>query len=235
MSQKRNMKTVFYAFLLLCAPLLLPAQALAPDEKNALLHVEVTDFQDHPLKNETIVFKGKATHRQLSCTSDAAGKCELLLPKGDTYLISYLSFVEEKDYSEIAVPDEPGIMEATLGVQLESNRKEMYELDIRFETGSSVIRSESFPMLNRLASQMKLKPTVLISLAGHTDSEGEEAANLTLSRARAEAIKTFLLQKGITASRIKTEGFGESKPIADNGSAEGRARNRRTEVRVTQW
>jgi OmpA-OmpF porin, OOP family len=232
MKHKKSLLPLLCLFFL-SAPQLLRAQT--PPKPPVLLHVLVTDFQDHPLKNETVMLKGKTNGKEFSCTTNAAGKCDITPDKGDVYTIQYLNFVEEKEYSEIEIDNGEGTMEGQLTVQMESNSTETYELDLHFETAKATLKAESFPLLDRLASQMKLKPTVMIEVAGHTDSDGEEAANLTLSQARANAVKTYLTNKGITATRIATKGFGESKPVADNETPAGKAKNRRTELRVTQW
>jgi outer membrane protein OmpA-like peptidoglycan-associated protein len=76
-------------------------------------------------------------------------------------------------------------------------------------------------------------PTVRIEIGGHTDNVGKPADNLALSNNRAKAVVRYLISKGIAASRMTAKGYGETKPIADNSSEEGRAKNRRTELKVT--
>jgi outer membrane protein OmpA-like peptidoglycan-associated protein len=80
------------------------------------------------------------------------------------------------------------------------------------------------------AQVMRAEPTLRASLEGHTDSVGSDAYNLKLSKRRAEAVRDYLVSKGIAASRLTTEGYGESKPVASNDTAEGRAQNRRVEI-----
>jgi outer membrane protein OmpA-like peptidoglycan-associated protein len=79
---------------------------------------------------------------------------------------------------------------------------------------------------------MKLKPEMKIEISGHTDSEGDDATNLELSKNRAEAVKQYLISKGINGARVSTIGYGETKPVASNASSDGRAKNRRTEIRI---
>ena len=81
---------------------------------------------------------------------------------------------------------------------------------------------------------MKRLSGTKIELAGHTDSDGSAESNLKLSQDRAAAVKAYLVSKGISASRIQTVGYGESRPVAQNSSEAGRAKNRRTEVRVIE-
>jgi outer membrane protein OmpA-like peptidoglycan-associated protein len=104
---------------------------------------------------------------------------------------------------------------------------------VLFETGKSVIKTVSYPLLDELVELLKEYPDADITLAGHTDSEGEEADNLQLSTDRAAAVKTYLIEKGIAEDRISSTGFGESKPIANNGTADGRAKNRRVEMKLS--
>jgi OOP family OmpA-OmpF porin len=103
---------------------------------------------------------------------------------------------------------------------------------IIFESASSTIAADSAPALEVLAVELSNVPAVAVLIAGHTDSDGEEAANLTLSQARAEAVLAYLVGVGIDANRLSAQGFGETFPISDNVSQEGKALNRRIEVLV---
>lgn len=79
---------------------------------------------------------------------------------------------------------------------------------------------------------MNENPTMEIEIEGHTDDVGSDAANLTLSRNRAKSVMDYLVSKGVNAGRMKSNGFGETKPIADNKSDEGRALNRRVQFTI---
>lgn len=116
----------------------------------------------------------------------------------------------------------------------EEEKKVLNEVfaNLEFETAKSIIRKESYPSLDELAELMKAKPEYRLYIAGHTDNVGKKQANLKLSQDRAKAVKTYLISKGIEASRIKTEGFGDSKPLDSNKTEEGRQRNRRVEFKV---
>jgi flagellar motor protein MotB len=102
---------------------------------------------------------------------------------------------------------------------------------ILFDTGKSLVRAESAPALKAIAAALTAHPDLRILIEGHTDNVGDAAANLALSRERAEAVKAELVRAhGIAEDRIETAGLGDTKPVADNGSAEGRSSNRRVEV-----
>ncbi len=100
---------------------------------------------------------------------------------------------------------------------------------INFDIDKSVIRPESMGTLNMIVQIMKDNPDIKFDVEGHTDNSGNPAHNLTLSQNRAEAVRTQLIAMGISSSRLTAKGFGETKPIADNATQEGKANNRRVE------
>ncbi|MGD1841897.1 MAG: OmpA family protein [Thermonemataceae bacterium] len=98
-----------------------------------------------------------------------------------------------------------------------------------FDVDKATLREESYPELNRLTQWLKSTPEAKIEITGHTDSQGTEAYNLTLSDNRAKTVSNYLQEQGVAASRLSYKGYGERKPVADNQSAAGRQRNRRVE------
>jgi hypothetical protein len=104
--------------------------------------------------------------------------------------------------------------------------------NIFFKTNSANLESESFVELAKLIELLVKNGSLRIRIEGHTDSDGDEAANLKLSQARALSVKTYLESKAIVATRIESEGYGESQPIETNATPEGKAKNRRTVFRV---
>lgn len=100
---------------------------------------------------------------------------------------------------------------------------------ITFDVGKSIIKPESMGEINRIVTLMKENPDLKFSVEGHTDSTGNEASNQTLSEARSKAIVDKLIELGIATDRLTASGKGQSSPIADNGTDEGRAKNRRVE------
>ncbi|MFN5849454.1 MAG: OmpA family protein, partial [Chitinophagales bacterium] len=106
----------------------------------------------------------------------------------------------------------------------------VYETDaIEFSSGSSELNAKSKATLDQLALLLEKNTDSKIALAAHTDSDGDDAKNLELSQKRADACSAYLLTKGIKSDRIAAKGFGETQPIADNASKEGKQKNRRTE------
>jgi outer membrane protein OmpA-like peptidoglycan-associated protein len=104
--------------------------------------------------------------------------------------------------------------------------------NLEFATGKSIILNDSKAALNELAETLKKKPNWNLEITGHTDNVGEEATNLELSKKRAEALKNYLVSKGIDANRLKVLYVGETQPIGDNNTADGRGKNRRVEMKI---
>jgi OOP family OmpA-OmpF porin len=110
--------------------------------------------------------------------------------------------------------------------------KVTFAADVFFDFDKSIIKPEGRSKLDDLANKIRdINLEVIIGI-GHTDSVGSDAYNQRLSMRRAEAVKAYLVSKGIEANRVYTEGKGEKQPIADNKTADGRAKNRRTEIEV---
>ena len=102
--------------------------------------------------------------------------------------------------------------------------------NLLFETGKDVIKTSSYSSLNELATVLINNPQTNLYLEGHTDDVGEDDANMTLSQNRSASVKRYLTQRGVDENRITTDGFGETRPVADNTSAKGKALNRRVEM-----
>jgi outer membrane protein OmpA-like peptidoglycan-associated protein len=103
-------------------------------------------------------------------------------------------------------------------------------LYINFDSGKSTIKKESMPVVDQIVEMMKQASDIKISVEGHTDSDGSDESNLKLSEARAKAVVEAITKGGINAARLSSAGFGEEKPIADNSTADGKAKNRRVEL-----
>jgi OmpA-OmpF porin, OOP family len=110
------------------------------------------------------------------------------------------------------------------------NKNGFIALYINFETGKSEIKAESKPIIDQIFKMLKQNADFKISIEGHTDNVGSEKSNQTLSESRAKSVMNALVSKGINASRLKFKGWGQIKPIADNKTEEGKAKNRRVEI-----
>jgi outer membrane protein OmpA-like peptidoglycan-associated protein len=106
--------------------------------------------------------------------------------------------------------------------------------NIYFEFGKAVLQEKSNDELNKLLNMLQQNQAVKVEIGGHTDNVGNNDFNKQLSQARAAAVKTYLVKKGIAANRISAMGYGETKPLASNDDEqEGRELNRRVEFKVT--
>ena len=126
-------------------------------------------------------------------------------------------------------PEEPGAIEndgCPIYVPVE------FATNIGFESGKTTLTKESYPYLDQLVQLMNEDDRCWVKLDGHTDSTGSDAINQKLSQGRVDTIKNYLIEKGIDPNRIIAKGHGSSKPIADNKTAEGRAKNRRVEINI---
>jgi OOP family OmpA-OmpF porin len=103
---------------------------------------------------------------------------------------------------------------------------------IYFETGKSILKKSSSPMLNEVVSIINEYPDYNLRMGGHTDAVGSDAKNLILSQDRVDAVKAYLVNNGISENRIEATGFGAIRPIATNKTAQGRAKNRRVELEL---
>jgi outer membrane protein OmpA-like peptidoglycan-associated protein len=110
------------------------------------------------------------------------------------------------------------------------NRDGHIALYINFDTGKSIIRDESKPIIEQIVQMMKSNPDLKIGVEGHTDNVGTPASNKTLSEARAKSVVSAIVGQGISPDRLSPAGCGQDKPIADNNTEEGRAKNRRVEL-----
>ena len=106
--------------------------------------------------------------------------------------------------------------------------------DISFDSGRYDVKPNMRPILDRFASTLNQNPVTTVSIVGHTDNQGTDAVNNPLSVNRAGAVRDYLVGRGVAMNRISIDGRGSHQPIADNGTAQGRAMNRRVEIFVAE-
>jgi outer membrane protein OmpA-like peptidoglycan-associated protein len=103
--------------------------------------------------------------------------------------------------------------------------------NIQFEFNSSVLKTESYAVLDQIASEMKRYNTVKFNIEGHASKEGTDQRNMTLSNDRANAVKSYLINAGVEGENLTSVGFGEERPVASNDTEQGRVLNRRVEIK----
>jgi OmpA-OmpF porin, OOP family len=127
---------------------------------------------------------------------------------------------------------EPAAMAPKAAPVVAAASKVTYAADAFFDFDKSVLKAEGKAKLDDLVGKVKAINLEVIIAVGHTDATGPDGYNQKLSVARSEAVKAYLVSKGIEKSRVYTEGKGEKQPVADNKTKEGRAKNRRVEIEV---
>jgi len=223
--------TLVCILLLVVGPGESKGQEVKPSENDAVFNVEVTSKSGKPRQGEVISLVSRKTKKSFPGTTNPEGKCVITIPSNDKYDIYYQYFSQQVRYRDIEVPG--GDHRMTFTFTMKYDPPKVYTLkNVFFDTGKSTLRKESNTALNELAEVLKLKPAMVIEIAGHTDNVGTAETNLQLSTGRANAVRNFLLQSGISSSRIVAKGYGETQPVADNSTDEGRQQNRRTEVRI---
>jgi len=122
-------------------------------------------------------------------------------------------------------------MEVKAAPLFTDTKKSLVLEGVNFETNKAILTADSSAVLDNVAGSLKDWPDVKVEVAGFTDSKGADGYNLTLSQKRAQAVVEYLGGKGVDRSRLKAKGYGKANPVADNGTDEGRAKNRRVELK----
>jgi OmpA-OmpF porin, OOP family len=188
-----------------------------------------------PLRADIELYNIATASRMQWCTSDSLnGGYTLMLSEG----MDYALHVGKKGYLFESVSfgykNTNSFDPLTLDIYLKPIKKGAITKlnNIYFETNSYALDSRSTAELNKLLVFMKLNATTKLELSGHTDNIGNEADNLKLSGNRAQAVYDYLIKQGVDKTRLNFKGYGKSQPISLNTSEEGRAKNRRLEVKV---
>lgn len=167
-------------------------------------------------------------------TNSATGKFIITLASGKNYGIAvkadgYLFHSENFDIPQGAADN---LVNKVIELKNIAVGSKIALRNIFFDTGKSTLRPESNAELERLVKLMKDVPSLKIEISGHTDNTGSASLNASLSQDRAEAVVKYLTSKGVAANRMTAMGYGSSKPIASNNTADGRQQNRRTEFEI---
>ncbi|MBU1708169.1 OmpA family protein [bacterium] len=134
-------------------------------------------------------------------------------------------------YTLYIVEQEAMKQEITSNIMMDSlNTTGHIALAITFETGKAAIKDESMPIIEQMVELMQTNTDLVVEIQGHTDNVGKPEANKKLSEERANAVEQALVDSGIAAERMTAVGYGDTKPVADNRTEEGRAQNRRVEL-----
>jgi len=189
----------------------------------------LTDSQNEVVKSNF----GLCWHTSFWTPADAIDGCDGMLKKAATAvpLVTPLPGPAPAPYVD-TTPSPGADTPAHAATAIPSSKKITFEADTFFDFDKSVLKPAGKTRLSDLASKLQGIDIEVVVATGHTDSVGSDAYNIKLSMRRANAVKAFLISKGIPANRIFTSGKGESSPVASNKTREGRAKNRRVEVEV---
>ncbi len=185
-----------------------------------------SDYKITQLEDESEMMRGQ--------TSVSSGTFVVPLPSGETYSLliekqGYCLHTEHFDLLKV-IDNKPFELEIFLQpVQIGST---IVLNNVFFDVNQSELKPDSFVELNQLVVYLKNNPAINIEIGGHTDSDGEERYNLVLSSKRAESVFNYLIINGIPASRMIFRGYGSSVSVATNETMEGKALNRRTEMKI---
>lgn len=203
--------------------------------KTAPVEVYVVDAKEAPRKGEMVVFSGSKQKKQFTGRTDKNGTLKTNLPVGDDYRVTMKTFSDTVSFGTLSIPSlkEDEFFDEPFSVNIVYEPAKNFTLDnVEFDIGKATLRSVSYKELDELVEYLKWKAEQNIEVAGHTDNVGKDADNQKLSQQRADAVRNYLLKKGIKADRVVAKGYGATEPIADNSTAAGKQKNRRTEVRL---
>lgn len=214
----------------------LPLEAM-PDEVVTITGTLKDSETGEPI-GATIIYERLSDGRRIGVAKSdpKTGNFEIILPLGEQY-----GFLAEAD-GYVAISENIDLRNRTEGETLNQDLKlvpiareaVIVMNNVFFDFDKSIIKPESKPELDRIYDFMNKNPNIKIELAGHADATGDAAYNLQLSQKRAESVKLYLVNKGISSSRMDVKYFGESQPAADNGNRQGRRLNRRVEFKIIE-
>jgi len=169
-----------------------------------------------------------------SISNSATGRFLVSLPSGKNYGLAVKADGYLFHSENFNIPGATAYQEIEKEIRLNNIKKDVKIVlrNVFFDTGLAILKTESYPELNRLAGVLKDVPTLRIEISGHTDNTGSATTNNTLSKNRAKAVVDYLIAQQIDSGRLLFEGYGPTQPIADNKTADGRQQNRRVEFKV---
>lgn len=209
------------------------AQDLTPTMSEALLKVRVTDLEENPSQGEIITFIDKQNQNAFEGITDADGLFEILIPKGHTYIVRYRNFGYDHQYAEHEIPNYEGKLVSKINIKYRLPSKTVLE-NIFFEEDNITLSSKSFSSLDKLVELLKVKQSMHIRLAAHSDNKGDTNEKQKLTEKQAKSVKDYLVSHGIAGERLGVIGYGGRYPMVSNETPHGRKKNRRIEIEIVK-
>ncbi|MEZ4938582.1 MAG: OmpA family protein [Crocinitomicaceae bacterium] len=209
-------------------------EGLKPEVLNLIVG-KVYNAKTNELIEAAVEYEDLSEGKKLGIAySTAENGFKIALPKGKNYgfRASAEGFISVSNNIDLTNITEYKEKEANLYLVPIESGQSLTLNNLFFDSGKSTLKKESFSELNRLVKIMKENTKMKIEISGHTDSDGDAQKNLVLSQDRAKAVKDYLISKGVQTANLKSVGHGETKPKAKNDTPEGKAMNRRVEMRI---
>lgn len=221
---------------------------LKATDTEAAVRFFVIDKDKGPIQGIVIALTAPTGEKYYTAETDAEGFAEVLVPIGAKYDLVYLSLGRRDIAAQVAVASTPRL---NLKLTLRYKREDLvappivatasepppvapaprFVLDgVQFDTGKATLTADSHARLDTIVEYLAHKASAKIEISGHTDNVGGDKKNKKLSQQRADAVRDYLVGKGVDASRIHAVGYGDERPIASNATPEGRQQNRRIEA-----
>jgi outer membrane protein OmpA-like peptidoglycan-associated protein len=201
--------------------------------KKAIIQIHLTNHNHEALKQEEVTISSASPKKFYSLITDNEGRASAKVDVGIDYVIQLKTIEDSTTYGNLNIPPLAAnqVYNSPFAVDMMYDPGKEYTFHhLEFDFGKATVKKESYKELDDLVEYLERKIEINVEIDGHTDNVGNEEDNKKLSQQRADAVKNYLVRKGIAATRIKTQGFGSTKPIADNATEQGRQKNRRTEL-----
>jgi OmpA-OmpF porin, OOP family len=214
-------------------------QTIEGDTTSLMYFYESADKQPSPLQvirnyqNAVKAIGGAVVYERMPVDGDG-GETTLKVTTGgkDVWVKVMPGFGAPTNYYQLTVTEVAAMTQVVSANQLleELNKSGFIALYINFDTGKAELKQDGIATVKEIASLMKSNPTLKLAVEGHTDNVGDAKSNKILSEARAKSVVAAIVAAGVDAGRLSAAGFGQEKPVADNRTEAGRAKNRRVEL-----
>jgi len=206
------------------------AQEKKATEFKALVNLNVSNLEDEPIANETVIFISEKDQQEYLATTNDSGRVQILLPKGKKYDVKYRDLIEKVKYSSFEVPG--GMGKYSFDITIKFEPSDVVELKGILFTEGGVIDEMSTIELDMMKEVLELNPKMEIMVTSHSDNSLDKSESLKKTQAQADLIKAYFIKNGIEKDRIKSKGMGDMEPLYSNALPEGRLKNNRIEIRV---